>query len=54
MGKAKRAHLPASAQGIDGHGLSAFGVSTSFRLPAHPTFFLYFCLQSWVAGFIPR
>ncbi|KAF0189659.1 MAG: hypothetical protein FD168_914 [Desulfobulbaceae bacterium] len=39
MGKAKRAHMPASAQGIDGHGLSAFGVSTSFRLPAHPTFF---------------
>jgi hypothetical protein len=24
-------------RGIDGHGVPAFGVSTLFRLPAHPT-----------------
>jgi len=29
--------MSAPTRGIDGQGLSAFGVSTSLRLPAYPT-----------------
>jgi hypothetical protein len=38
---------------IDGQGLSAFGVSTSFRLPVYPTFYSKNEVVEWAKRSVP-